>query len=835
VSSNFLTLPNTANTLSVFYRPGEDARLVNSSSPSIFTFGDFRIYTDNASEPLSSETLNLSFGSFSTLESLDGVNLKPPTSYSVSPNELNLNPSDSYSYAYFGSFYTEVANAINTITSSFPYAALAYDGGTGTTIYDYTPSYNNITGQRSATFKIPYSVLKNQGGIIINSGSSIGSISIASDYSQFAIQMSSTTSSAQTQVLEIKGFSFSSNTTPYLEFSTNDFLEGVTGSTSSLPIYIRPTKQRLANFKFQLSELEYNMLYGFTLKTLDVENDRDEIDNKFLWPTTIDGFNPDTYGSSFESFKKSMLKSAADTDDAKTNILVKTVIPENYLELDSEQQIYASLVQTYGHEFDEIKKYIDGIAFAHTVTYNKIENVPDKFLKKLSSLLGWKLSDSFSELDLFQYLAGNADGENNSFSYYNLEIWRRILININWLYKRKGTRDAIQFVFKLLGAPECLLKFDEFVYKINKSVYQDQTASNNFNFSTTPNQTAPNVFAVDQDKINENGYINYSVSNYIFQEGGSKRGNGDVYINQWKPEFDPLIEVDNVKIVVGDSNVFGSEDTINTKEVNISLDPAQAIECDVFQFYQLSGTCWLWGSMAPPFSSLTVPFEYSVDCDTIQPDYITGMTFSQYIEHIYTNSINPRDRKVLGHNNTSSFYPTLRNAYLNYYLWSNPQSHRLTFHKLQPFLDLIEVNFNTYFEQVIPATTIFDSQGTTIRNTVFNRQKFVYKPGLNDGSEFRTKLEAYEPNIAVINLTTKVNDQVNLNIKNLDIDMIVVETINGNVSHPSIQMIINPNSLVSGLAGYSVGAGSNTSTTLSTAQQNPPTLINPPSGFFAFP
>ncbi len=829
--SNFLTLPDTANTLSVFYRPGEDVRLVNSSSPSIFTFGDFRIYTDNASEPLSSGTLSLNFGNFSTLESLDGVDLKPPTAYSVAPNELNLNPSDSYSYAYFGSFYTEVANAINTVSANFPYAILAYDGGTGTTIYDYTTNYNNTTGKRSSTFKIPYSVLKNQGGVIVNSGSSVGSLSIASDYSQFTIQMSSTTSSS----LEIKGFSFSSNTIPYLEFSVNDFLEGVTGTTSSLPIYIKPTKQRLANFKFELSELEYNMLYGFKLKTLDVENDRDEIDNNFLWPTTIDGFNPDTYGDSFEAFKKSMLKAAADTDDAKTNILVKTVIPENYLELDSQQQIYASLVQTYGHEFDEIKKYIDGIAFAHTITYNKIENVPDKFLKKLSNLLGWKLSDSFSELDLFQYLAGDADGENNSFSYYNLEIWRRILININWLYKRKGTRDAVQFIFKLLGAPDCLLRFDEFVYKINQSFYQTQVTPVGFIPSATTSQTAQGIFAVDQNKINENGYINYSVSEYIFQEGGSGRGNGDAYINQWKPEFDPLAEVDNVKVVVGDDNVFGSENTVNTKEVCIGLDPAQAIECDAFKFYQTSGTCWVWGSFAPPFSSLTVPFEYTVDCDVIQPENITEMTFSQYLEHIYTNSINPRDRKVLGYSDTSFFYPNLRNAYLNYYMWSNPQSHRLTFHKLQPFLDLIEVNFNTYFEQVIPATTIFDCQGTIIRNTIFNRQKFVYKPGLNDGSEFRTKLEAYEPNTSLINVTSKVNDQVNLNIKNLDIEMIVVETINSNISHPSIQMTVNPGSLTSGIAGYTVGGGSSVSTTLATGQQVPPTLINPPSGYFGFP
>ena len=818
MASNFLTLPDTANTLSIFYRPGEDIRLLNSSSPSIFTFGDFRIYTDDVSDPLSAGTLGVNFGSFSTLESLKGVNLNPPTAYSISPNELNLNPSDSYSYAYFGSFYTEVANAINSVINNFPYAMLAYDYGTGITIYDYTTNYNNSTNQKSSTFKIPYSALTNQGGVIINSNNSIDYLSLASDYSQFAVQMGSTTITAQTPTIEIKGFLFSANTSNYLEFSINDFLDGVTGATSTLPIYIRPTKERLANFKFTLSELEYNMLYGFKLKTLDLETDILEVENDFVWPKTIDGFNPDTYGIAFDNFKKSMLKAAADTDDAKTNILVKTVIPENYLELDSQQQIYTSLVQTYGHEFDEIKKYIDGIAFAHTITYNKIENVPDKFLKKLSNLLGWNLSDSFSELDLFQYLAGNADGKDKSYSYYNLEIWRRILININWLYKKKGTRDAIQFIFKLLGAPECLLRFDEFVYKINQTFSQDSLIP-------TAGGQVSDLSILDANKINENGYINYPASEYIFQEGGFGRGNGDAYINQWKPVFEPLSQVDNTKVVVGEDVVFGSENIINTKEVCIGLDPAQAIECDVFQFYQMSGTCWLWGSFAPPFSSLTVPFEYTVDCDVIQPDNITGMTFAQYIEHIYTNSINPQNRKVLGNTDTSSFYPSLRNAYLNYYMWSNPQSHRLTFHKLQPFLDLIEVNFNTYIKQVIPATTIFDCEGTIIRNTVFNRQKFVYKPGINDGSEFRTKLESYDSSLATTQVSIKVNDQIDGNVKQTDIDMIIVKTIDCGLQHPSIELLVNSNLIKSEINSVYVGGDVDFSSTITDIQKNPPTLI----------
>jgi hypothetical protein len=159
-------------------------------------------------------------------------------------------------------------------------------------------------------------------------------------------------------------------------------------------------------------------------------------------------------------------------------------------------------------------------------------------------------------------------------------------------------------------------------------------------------------------------------------------------------------------------------------------------------------------------------------------------------------------------------------------MWSNPQSHRLTFYKLQPFLDLIEVNFSTYIKQLLPATTIFDTEGTIIRNTVFNRQKFVYKPGLNDGSEFRTRLDTYEPAIAVIHLSTKVNDQIELDVKNINLEAIIVKTIEGGISYPSLQMDVNPNSITTGLGGYDINGTILTSGTLIGGQQIPPSLGN---------
>jgi len=60
--------------------------------------------------------------------------------------------------------------------------------------------------------------------------------------------------------------------------------------------------------------------------------------------------------------------------------------------------------------------------------------------------------------------------------------------------------------------------------------------------------------------------------------------------------------------------------------------------------------------------------------------------------------------------------------------------------KLEQFLQLIELNFFSYAEQFIPATSILRTQGTVYRNTVYNRQRFVYRQGINAGSEFQVEV-----------------------------------------------------------------------------------------------
>jgi hypothetical protein len=746
------TIVSTAETLSVNFSPGQDVRFPTTSSESIFTFGDFRIQRAPATEALNITDTGYSFSNFATLESLSSVTFEPGKIISTQVNELNPRLSDPQSYAYFGSFYTKVASSINNVISEFPYAMLAYNFGTANTLNNY--SNNTFAG--TSNFNIPISALTNQGNVIFVSGASDNGrqVTLFDNSDLFGIQFSGNT--ANTNTYDIISYAFSSGSTGTLDFTINGIL--FTGSTtaSTVPVYIRPSTRRYGQYKRSISNLEHQLLFEGTFRVPDPDDESTFITQTFEWPKTIDGFNPDSYGNSFEEYSESILKSSQLVDDAKTNIMIRTMIPENFLELDTDTQIYKKLLAVYSDEFDKIKQYIDSLAFSHTVTYDAQENVPDKFLHRLSTLLGFKFTDAFTDEDIFAYLASE-DDDGKTFSDYNLDLWRRILVSINWMYKKKGTRDPLMFIFKLIGAPDCLINFDEFVYKINRSVVQFDTR-------------VVDEFTFENPKVTTDGYPNYANSDFVFQEGGPGRGNGQDYINQWSPEFEPIKTLDNRKVMTGSTELFGTQNIINTKEIDLNINPASAIECDVKEWYQFGFGTWLWGStgttVSPfgplPFSGLSVPFEWIVNnSSAITPSMfaITAMTISEWIDYVYANNVDPTNRKTLGKGSHSSIYISLKKIYMTYMLWTNNQnSNQLTFERLGKFLDLLERNFFAYVPQFIPATTIFDG-ATVYRNTVFNRQKFVYPEGLNTGSEFQNELPLQpEVTLRPVVLEPKINE-----------------------------------------------------------------------------
>ncbi len=745
-------LPSSANTLSLRFRPGEDLRNFPTSSQSVFTHGNYRLERDFSGNFLSAYTHSLKFDGYESLDSLNMTGITEVDTTFVHANELKLTDRDATSYVYFGSLRMETIVAMNNIIDNWPYAILAQNfgqngtGGTGITIYNYTAitASESGIGSEVSRFRIPYSAITNMGGVVLNSGSTRQGRSLLMDTEDFVVQLSG--SSSQHSIIS---YTFSAG--QYLEFRVlYNLLSSSTVSSSTVNLYIRPNDKIIRNFDTSLSPLEYHILYrGTWLMPNPYYDDGSTMPVSFTWPKSVDGFNPDVFGDDFVEYRNDLLNFSEKMDTEKTDVLMRSVIPENYLELDSEQHVYRNIVQAYAHQFDIIKRYVDGLAFGHRVTYDGERNVPDKFLFKLTELLGLKLPNGFNEMDMFSYLAADADGEGNTIQTYNLKIWRRILVNIIWLFKKKGTRDALMFIFRLIGAPDCLVRLNEFVYDIERTV-DTNTLIDEFSGST--------ILAAE--KINADGFIDYTASKFVFQEGGRGRGNGRRYIDQWRPEFDPVIRVDNLKIQTGDSVSFFTQSVVNTKELDCALDPAKAIECDVFSYYQLSGTCWVWGSELPfQFENMNVPFEYAIeDCDLVNPEFITGMTLAQYVDFIYRSNVHVPSRKTATGDHTAMHYQELRSIYMNYYLMSEPASNHLNMRKLERFLHLIELNFFSYAEQFIPATTILRTQGTVYRNTVYNRQRFIYRQGINAGSEFQTEYPTSPPNSGITVTVTGILD-----------------------------------------------------------------------------
>ena len=426
-------LPNTANTLSIMFRPGEDLRNPPTASQSVFTHGNYRMERSYGDDFLSGHTNGLRFDGYESIESMNMSGVTEVDTTFVHADELRLIDRDATSYVYFGSLRMETLVAMNNIIDNWPYAVMArnfeQDGtlGTGLTMYDYSASTAQQAGLTIGVsdFKVPYSAITNMGGVILTSGSTRQGRSLLMDTQDFVIQLS-----GQSAVYEIVSYSFSAG--DYLQFRVaGNPLESFSISSSTSNLYIRPNKKVVHNFESSLSPLERHILYnGRWLMPNQQFDNGSTIEVSYTWPRTVDGYNPDVFGSAFEAYRNNVLDFSEKMDSEKTDVLMRSVIPENYLELDSDQSVYRNIVQAYAHQFDIIKRYVDSIAFGHTVTYDKENNIPDKFLFKLTELLGLRLPNGFNEMDLFSYMSSSLDEEGDSVQAYILEVWKRIMVNL---------------------------------------------------------------------------------------------------------------------------------------------------------------------------------------------------------------------------------------------------------------------------------------------------------------------------------------------------------------------------------------------------------------------
>ena len=719
--------------------------------------------------------------------------------------KLNIDFQNLSSYATYGSLKEKFRFSINNIINKFPGGInfITYVSGVSYySILDYTyDSLNDIS-----TFKSPITVIDNPFFINLYQNLNLTANTI-SNLTQRYLDYTFTINDVD---FGINGFTgFSNTNSSYLYFSINGNPLSGTSSPQNISenFLIKPNEIEYNKFYDSLNELERYFLnknstpkYSFVFKIPEVD-ENDVLTFKsynFQFPTNGDSYNIDTISTTYFSFLTKLFEIGDLYDEYKSNLIIRKFLPKSVLDFDNTNSFKPeSIIKIYGKEIDDIKKFIDSLMYVNNISYDKINNVPDALIKNLARTLGWKAQNIINDKDLLNSVfANDRSGDTDitaSLAEVDIELWRRLVLNTSWFLKSKGTRKSIETILNFIGAPDCLLTFDEHVY------VADAPIDKNGVFTPSPIPIPPNgVTGTDTEYIlivsDDDGYpINPFFTNDVyFQTNGIEDG-GQNFIDYYTKSFPDKEQVPNfvVKKVVdnkkswvyyesasthsstGRSTNYDINDSrliINSKEVTLNIDTAKAIECDVYNFNKEYNSPVVFTSS----TNSTYPQRESNNFS------VTGLTLAEYIDKIYTSFINAQNRKVTD-SAIGSHYPSLTKLYYDYY--SNNNSNKRNFYDLSKYVDNLDSTFNSFIKQFIPATTIFDESSFNIRNTCFTPQKYAYKHGINDGSEFEAEVQLpFEVDVPLVTIESEFFDTYENEISIATIESSVNISDNGSVN-----------------------------------------------------
>jgi hypothetical protein len=712
------------------------------------------------------------FSDFLTLDTLKEETNAPKTNTSKTTKDvIKFRPSRSDAgRSLFGSLKDRLNISLGRIIAKFP-ASLLADSSTVTKTTNYTAeniSYNSVT--KITQFESQQSIFYNPFEIILTKPNSSTIIETDNPVRDFY-------SAFKNYVLIYQGVSY--NITNYTEptFDNNFVLtlevEGnlFSGYTdANFDYVIKPNDNIVEEFFKNLDDLEELLLNRESnpIYTSSFRVPRDNFDSSatdlvgvnVTWPVSKDGWNPQIVGIEYNQFVQSLFDLSDEIDDYKSNLIVRFLTSPQLFEFDTEDKRAESVFQLYGQSFDSVKKYIDNIAFMRHVSYDAINNLPDMLLKNLSQNLGLDTVNLFDEKSLNDILytrqdsnySGVSVGKNLIESEY--EFYRRILINLAQLYKSKGTRKTLEFFLKFLGAPEPMIKINEYVYEVTKlpntSTLEDDLYDvineiktdfviTGFTESTytylTGTTTSSSTLTREEYPIDDNGLPRKAYTsngNLYFQKGSgwyditlqhrsplildeansqltgrlkfTKTKNapytyGEDYFDVFRnlPGLDYGFEleskVDNLKIK-NSSNDQESSLLLNRKNISVYLSPSQTIDYDIWR--QSKNGTNNFGGLTPQ----------------------TGYTFAEFIDNVLSNVI--KNSHSVRYEKT---YISLEDVYNAYVSTVNVPYDFIT---LNEFVNKMSPYWVQVVEQFIPATTLWTG-GNVIENGKLGRSKFKYR------------------------------------------------------------------------------------------------------------
>jgi len=125
-----------------------------------------------------------------------------------------------------------------------------------------------------------------------------------------------------------------------------------------------------------------------------------------------------------------------------------------------DNEILEKLLQAMGDMLDELKGFADQISYLKHISYDDVNRTPNKFLPVLAAHYGITLYQSAVNSTVESFFTKSTTGLTTQEVSY--EVWNRILNNLTYLLKNKGTRETIEAIGRIYGMDHNLLRVDEF-------------------------------------------------------------------------------------------------------------------------------------------------------------------------------------------------------------------------------------------------------------------------------------------------------------------------------------------------------------------------------------
>lgn len=163
---------------------------------------------------------------------------------------------------------------------------------------------------------------------------------------------------------------------------------------------------------------------------------------------------------------------AFEYDELNVSHLVKT-IPEHII-MDESNDAYILFVNMIGHYYDNIWIYVENLNKKNTQEHNPSIGKPSDLLPNIAKEYNWLLSNTNKSKDLWEYFFNLT--EQDQLKQYNnsalanksvpndttKQVWARIVNNLPYLLKSKGSARSIKALFATFGIPESIIRIKEY-------------------------------------------------------------------------------------------------------------------------------------------------------------------------------------------------------------------------------------------------------------------------------------------------------------------------------------------------------------------------------------